>query len=96
MPLVAAYAASKYAIEGFSESLAYELGTLGVRVKIVQPGPANKGIGRHIARGVAQAGMAVFFGEADKLKDHKAFPFPEHSWIVQSAWSNGICRVTFP
>lgn len=38
MPLVAAYTASKYAIEGFSESLAYELGMLGVRVKIVEPG----------------------------------------------------------
>jgi NAD(P)-dependent dehydrogenase (short-subunit alcohol dehydrogenase family) len=40
MPLVAAYAASKYAIEGFSESLAYELGVFGIRVKIVQPGLA--------------------------------------------------------
>ena len=38
MPLVAAYTASKYAIEGFSESLAYELGQFGVHVKIVQPG----------------------------------------------------------
>lgn len=38
MPLVAVYTASKYAIEGFSESLAYELGTFGVRVKIVEPG----------------------------------------------------------
>jgi short-subunit dehydrogenase len=40
MPLVAAYTASKYAIEGFSESLAYELGMLGIRVRIVQPGLA--------------------------------------------------------
>lgn len=40
MPLVAAYAASKYAIEGFSESLAHELGVFGIRVKIVQPGLA--------------------------------------------------------
>ncbi|MFD0895926.1 SDR family oxidoreductase [Luteolibacter ambystomatis] len=40
MPLVAAYTASKYAIEGFSESLAYETGVLGIRVKIVQPGLA--------------------------------------------------------
>lgn len=38
MPLVAAYTASKYAIEGFSEALAYELETLGIRVKLVQPG----------------------------------------------------------
>lgn len=40
MPLVAAYAASKYAIEGFSEAFAYEMGLFGVRVKIVQPGLA--------------------------------------------------------
>lgn len=40
MPLVAAYTASKYAIEGFSESLAYELRPFGVRVRIVEPGLA--------------------------------------------------------
>ncbi len=40
MPLVAVYTASKYAIEGYSEALAHELGTFGVRVKIVQPGLA--------------------------------------------------------
>lgn len=40
MPFVAAYTASKYAIEGFSESLAYELGLFGIRVKVVQPGYA--------------------------------------------------------
>ena len=40
MPLVAVYTASKYAVEGFSESLAYELGTFGVRVRIVEPGLA--------------------------------------------------------
>jgi len=38
MPMVAAYTASKYAIEGFSESLAYELAEFGIRVKIVEPG----------------------------------------------------------
>lgn len=38
MPLVAAYTASKTAIEGFSESLAIELGAFNVRVKLVEPG----------------------------------------------------------
>lgn len=38
MPLVAAYTASKYAVEGFTESLGYELATFGARAKIVQPG----------------------------------------------------------
>lgn len=37
-PLVSVYAASKWAIEGFTECLAPELGALDVRVKLVQPG----------------------------------------------------------
>jgi len=37
-PLVAVYTATKTAIEGFSESLAFELAELGVKVKLVEPG----------------------------------------------------------
>ncbi len=40
MPLVAAYTASKTAVEGFTASLAFELEGLGVRVKLVEPGYA--------------------------------------------------------
>lgn len=40
MPLVAAYAASKAAVEGFTESLSYELSFFGIRTKIVEPGYA--------------------------------------------------------
>jgi len=38
MPLVAVYTASKMAIEGFTASLALELESFGVRVKLVEPG----------------------------------------------------------
>ncbi|WP_020653544.1 SDR family oxidoreductase [Massilia niastensis] len=38
MPLVAVYTASKTAIEGFSASLAFELASFGIRVKLVEPG----------------------------------------------------------
>jgi len=38
MPLVAAYTASKTAIEGFTGSLAHELEGFGIRVKLVEPG----------------------------------------------------------
>jgi NAD(P)-dependent dehydrogenase (short-subunit alcohol dehydrogenase family) len=38
MPLAAAYTGSKTAVEGFSGSLAHELGAFGVRVKLVEPG----------------------------------------------------------
>ncbi|MDA0159660.1 SDR family oxidoreductase [Solirubrobacter ginsenosidimutans] len=38
MPLVAAYSASKTAIEGFTASLALELEAFDVRVKLIEPG----------------------------------------------------------
>lgn len=38
MPLAAAYTGSKTAVEGFTGSLAHELGHFGIRVKLVEPG----------------------------------------------------------
>lgn len=38
MPLAAVYTASKAAIEGFTGSLAHELGAFGIRAKLVEPG----------------------------------------------------------
>ncbi|HEX5872698.1 MAG TPA: SDR family oxidoreductase [Longimicrobium sp.] len=40
MPLAAVYTGSKMAIEGFTASLAFELGAFNVRVKLVEPGYA--------------------------------------------------------
>lgn len=40
LPLASLYNASKFAVEGFSEALSYELASIGVRVKIVEPGAA--------------------------------------------------------
>src|SRR6478672_4223382 len=37
-PLYSVYHSTKWAVEGFSESLAYELRPFGIRVKIVEPG----------------------------------------------------------
>lgn len=37
-PLGALYYASKFAVEGLSESLCFELAAIGVRVKVVEPG----------------------------------------------------------
>lgn len=38
VPLVSVYAASKFAIEGFSEALSYELDSQNIKVKIIEPG----------------------------------------------------------
>lgn len=38
LPMTSAYCASKFALEGFSEALSYELAAQGIVVKIVEPG----------------------------------------------------------
>jgi NAD(P)-dependent dehydrogenase (short-subunit alcohol dehydrogenase family) len=40
MPLVAVYTASKTAVEGFTESLSYELHPFGIQARLVEPGYA--------------------------------------------------------
>ena len=40
MPLVALYAASKWAVEGFTESLSYELAQFNILARLVEPGYA--------------------------------------------------------
>lgn len=40
-PLMSAYNASKFALEGFSEALRYEMLPFGVFVSLIEPGPVN-------------------------------------------------------
>ena len=53
-PGLGAYASSKWALEGMSEVWRYELGSWGIRLAIVEPGPyktdlleRNRAVGRH-------------------------------------------------
>lgn len=40
LPMGSLYTASKFALEGFSEALSYELAAIGVTIKLVEPGSA--------------------------------------------------------
>lgn len=44
-PLISLYHGTKWAVEGFSESLSYELGELGIQVKIIEPGGVDTDFG---------------------------------------------------
>jgi short-subunit dehydrogenase len=44
-PLTSLYHSSKWAVEGFSESLAFELRELGIQVKLIEPGGVSTDFG---------------------------------------------------
>jgi short-subunit dehydrogenase len=59
-PLYSLYHATKWAVEGYSESLQYELAQIGIRVKVVEPGPiATDFYGRSMDRGSPESQSAT-------------------------------------
>lgn len=44
-PLMSLYHSTKWAVDGFSESLSYELGQLGIQVKLIEPGGVSTDFG---------------------------------------------------
>ena len=47
--LVGAYAASKYALEGYTESLRFEVAPFNIHVSMIQPGPFKTNIMKNVA-----------------------------------------------
>ena len=82
---MAAYCASKYAIIGFSQCLALELGPKGIRTNIVAPGyihtPTNAGVlagPDRLAENVKDVSLGRI-GTAEEVADVVAFLFGEES-----------------
>jgi NAD(P)-dependent dehydrogenase (short-subunit alcohol dehydrogenase family) len=59
-PLYAAYHATKWCVEGFSESLSYELAPLGIRVKLVEPGAIKTDFYDRSQEVLAQPGLTAY------------------------------------
>jgi len=76
IPILSLYNGTKYAVEGFSESLMYELAPLGIRVKLVMPGHISTKFFDNIqmagtADGPNEQTLADYRGyEAHMLKKH--------------------------
>jgi NAD(P)-dependent dehydrogenase (short-subunit alcohol dehydrogenase family) len=87
---LSAYCASKFALEGFGESLALEMALLGVQVILVEPAIINTeiwGQNRHIAERALDPSSPYYawFRESERLAD----------WLVDSspAKSEDVARV---
>ena len=102
MPLVAAYTASKAAIEGFTGSLAHELRAFDVHVKLVEPGYApttrfseNSGprIEESIPEAYAPFAQAILAGFAQPAAVTTELDVAEAVW---RAANDGSAQLRFP
>ena len=62
-PIMPLYHSTKFAVEGFSESLHYELAPIGVKVKVVEPGAIATDFG----------GRSLDFQHNEELSEYNAF-----------------------
>jgi short-subunit dehydrogenase len=73
LPMISLYCASKFALEGFSEALSFELSALNISVKIVEPGGTTtnfmKVSGERAAAGKPIADYDDFVAAAGKMFD---------------------------
>lgn len=68
-PLISLYHSTKWAVEGFSESLSYELGELGIQVKIIEPGGVNTDFSGRSLVLASQEGLSDYDALAAKMKE---------------------------
>ncbi|HEX7111214.1 MAG TPA: SDR family oxidoreductase [Mizugakiibacter sp.] len=105
LPMISLYAASKFALEGFSESLSYELRAQGIAVKIVEPGGVlETGFG---ARAAAEAGAqpappqdyAAFVAATAKvfegLRTERRATSRQVAQVIHDAASDGSDRLRY-
>jgi NAD(P)-dependent dehydrogenase (short-subunit alcohol dehydrogenase family) len=104
LPMISAYNASKFALEGFSESLSYELAAQNITVKIVEPGGViSTGFGARSASEAAQlatpadydrfvmAAMDVFEG----LRGQRLATSEDVAHVILEAASDGSDRLRY-
>jgi NAD(P)-dependent dehydrogenase (short-subunit alcohol dehydrogenase family) len=66
---VSAYSATKFALEGFSEALATEVGPLGIKVLVVEPGSFRTGLMGGMSKSAEIADYADTVGQSRRMME---------------------------
>jgi NAD(P)-dependent dehydrogenase (short-subunit alcohol dehydrogenase family) len=77
MPFSGVYSASKFALEALSEALSGEVGSLGIGVTIVQPGPFHTEIDKKLLMTVPSIAFPGVAGEIARMRNSMAADTPE-------------------
>jgi NAD(P)-dependent dehydrogenase (short-subunit alcohol dehydrogenase family) len=68
-PLYSLYHGTKWAVEGFSESLNYELAPFGIRVKLVEPGAIKTDFGTRSLDVLRKEGLTAYDDFVRKMRE---------------------------
>lgn len=99
MPLVSVYTASKCAIEGFTESLDYELSSFGASAKLVEPGygPTTSFTANGAERILVPEAYAAYAAQVMRgLSDAKTTTEDDVARVVWLAATDGSRRLRYP
>jgi NAD(P)-dependent dehydrogenase (short-subunit alcohol dehydrogenase family) len=102
LPFAGLYSASKFALEGMSESLRFETRPLGIHVVLVQPGDFRTGITsrrRFAAQGQTSAPYREMFARfsARQERDEQSAPTPEPiAQLVERILNDPRPRLRYP
>ena len=101
-PLFSLYHATKWAIEGFSESLQYELEPFGIRVKLVEPGPIQTDFYGRSMLPLTQPGLTAYDAFVNRAMPNmaaagKAGATAESvACVIERAATDGSRRLRYP
>jgi len=101
-PLYSVYHATKWAVEGFSEALVYELEPFGIRVKIIEPGPIKTDFYERSQDVMTKPGLTAYDGFVARakptlLKAGAEAPGPEIvARTIYRAATDGCHRLRYP
>jgi NAD(P)-dependent dehydrogenase (short-subunit alcohol dehydrogenase family) len=91
LPFQSFYSASKFALEGFTESLRHEVGKLGIRVVLVEPGDVKTGFTGNRVQAAAAGSSSAYAGAYSKCM--QAVEAEEKNGVPPEAIANVICRI---
>jgi NAD(P)-dependent dehydrogenase (short-subunit alcohol dehydrogenase family) len=105
LPMISIYCASKFALEGFSEALAFELSSQNITVKLVEPhgGVTSTDFNARSARDGAGAGKLADYGEFAKrtgdafarMSAARTISSEDVAYVIHKAATDGSDRLRY-
>ncbi len=89
IPFSSLYAASKFAVEGFTESLQYELEPFGIRVKLIEPGPIKTDFYDRSQEIAQKEGLSIYDERFEKMAEFMnkgGMEAPDGSLVAQTIY----------